>query len=215
MFGRIVQVIKAFVFVISYACCSKVAVESPPGRGSILQPFPRKSHHFKQDYKLPQAIMVLQCLHVLGPRYQETISTNTLEFFSGCLISFIKMAGVPQLLQQVSCHAWNGDKSLIAVSPNNDEIHIYATNNNINDCSKWTVKYVLQEVCRLASLGYCLLSTYFSKLFAISTLIMYLAWTGHPSPTCLSAAVMIETRTCGSTMIIRKTRGSPLLSFFV
>lgn len=34
---------------------------------------------------------------------------------------------ITSLTQGVSCHAWNADRSMIALSPNNDEIHIYET----------------------------------------------------------------------------------------
>eukprot|EP01032_Pedospumella_encystans_P016664 gene16664-19006_t len=40
--------------------------------------------------------------------------------------------------QGISCHAWNADKSMIAISPNNNEIHIYETTN-------WTRLFLLSE----------------------------------------------------------------------
>lgn len=49
------------------------------------------------------------------------------------------------LVDCITCHAWNIDQSLIAIVPNNNELHIYSTNNNINDISKWARKYVLSE----------------------------------------------------------------------
>lgn len=49
------------------------------------------------------------------------------------------------LVAQISCHAWNADQSLLALSPNNNEIYIYSTNNSLTDSSKWTRKYVLDE----------------------------------------------------------------------
>jgi len=40
--------------------------------------------------------------------------------------------------QGISCHAWNADRSMIAISPNNNEIHIYET-------KTWTRLHVLTE----------------------------------------------------------------------
>lgn len=45
---------------------------------------------------------------------------------------------ITPLTQGVSCHAWNADKSMIALSPNNDEIHIYET-------KTWKRMHVLSE----------------------------------------------------------------------
>ncbi len=38
---------------------------------------------------------------------------------------------------------------MIALSPNSNEIRIYATNKQNGDSSKWTRKFVLDEVCIL------------------------------------------------------------------
>lgn len=40
----------------------------------------------------------------------------------------------------VSCHCWNGDRSKFAMSPNNNEVHIYSKKG-----SKWEVECVLTE----------------------------------------------------------------------
>lgn len=52
---------------------------------------------------------------------------------------------VTPLAQQITCHAWNKDLTMIALSPNTDEVLIYATNKQPGDSSKWERKYVLQE----------------------------------------------------------------------
>jgi len=49
------------------------------------------------------------------------------------------------LVPNISCHAWNNDQSLVAFSPNTNEIYIYATNSHPQDVSQWTRKYVLDE----------------------------------------------------------------------
>jgi actin related protein 2/3 complex subunit 1A/1B len=36
------------------------------------------------------------------------------------------MAGIQRLAGQITCHAWNGDGSKVAICPNNNEIHIYS-----------------------------------------------------------------------------------------
>jgi hypothetical protein len=46
----------------------------------------------------------------------------------------------------VSYHAWNKDQSMIALSPNTNEVWIFETNKNPADSSKWTRKHVLEEV---------------------------------------------------------------------
>jgi len=45
-----------------------------------------------------------------------------------------------QLAQSVTCHAWNGDKTKVAFSPNNNEIHIWA-----KTASGWEVEHTLSE----------------------------------------------------------------------
>lgn len=37
----------------------------------------------------------------------------------------------------ISCHAWNKDRSQIAISPNNNEVHIYQREGN-----DWKVNYI-------------------------------------------------------------------------
>ena len=44
----------------------------------------------------------------------------------------------------VSYHAWNKDQSMIALSPNTNEVWIYASNKS-SDTTKWTRKFVLDE----------------------------------------------------------------------
>jgi len=36
------------------------------------------------------------------------------------------MAGIQRLAGQITCHAWNGDGSKVAICPNDNEIHIYS-----------------------------------------------------------------------------------------
>lgn len=43
----------------------------------------------------------------------------------------------------ISCFAWNADRSMIAVCPNNNEIHIYSTQENSDS---WLKKFILCEV---------------------------------------------------------------------
>jgi len=55
------------------------------------------------------------------------------------------MSDILPLAQQITCHAWNKDLSMIALSPNTDEVHIYATNKSPDSSAKWERKYVLSE----------------------------------------------------------------------
>ncbi|KAL9644448.1 hypothetical protein ABK040_016575 [Willaertia magna] len=48
------------------------------------------------------------------------------------------------LLPVISCHAWSGDKSRIALSPGNSEIIIYKTNGQ-EDFEKWEKEFELKE----------------------------------------------------------------------
>jgi len=50
----------------------------------------------------------------------------------------------PKLVEVISCHAWNKDMTMIAISPNNEEVHIYKTG-GAEDTKKWEKKYVLKE----------------------------------------------------------------------
>jgi len=45
-----------------------------------------------------------------------------------------------QLAQTVTIHAWNGDRSKLAFSPNNHEIHIYSNSGN-----EWKLEHILSE----------------------------------------------------------------------
>jgi len=49
------------------------------------------------------------------------------------------------LCETISCHAWNKDKSRIALSANSKTIDIYQTNGALNDYSKWSLEYTLSE----------------------------------------------------------------------
>ncbi|KAK2190006.1 hypothetical protein NP493_89g03060 [Ridgeia piscesae] len=40
----------------------------------------------------------------------------------------------------ITCHAWNGDKTQLALSPNNHEVHIYKKTG-----SQWTLEHTLEE----------------------------------------------------------------------
>jgi len=65
------------------------------------------------------------------------------------------MTEVVPLAQQVTCHAWNKDLSMIALSPNTDEIHIYATNKSPDNSAngKENMFYKNTEVPSLVSTG--------------------------------------------------------------
>lgn len=51
----------------------------------------------------------------------------------------------PVLSETITVHAWNKDKSQIAISPNNSDIEIYSTNGQLNDFAKWSLEYTLTE----------------------------------------------------------------------
>jgi actin related protein 2/3 complex subunit 1A/1B len=44
----------------------------------------------------------------------------------------------------VACHAWNADMTLLALSPNSTEVHIYQTSGS-TDATKWKKAYTLTE----------------------------------------------------------------------
>jgi len=44
----------------------------------------------------------------------------------------------------VTYHVWNADQTMIALSPNTNEVHIYVTKKN-EDASKWELKWILNE----------------------------------------------------------------------
>jgi actin related protein 2/3 complex subunit 1A/1B len=50
-----------------------------------------------------------------------------------------------RIIPSISYHAWNKDRSLVALTPNNDTVQIYSTAGNPSDPSKWVQKYVLLE----------------------------------------------------------------------
>jgi actin related protein 2/3 complex subunit 1A/1B len=50
-----------------------------------------------------------------------------------------------RVTQSINYHAWNKDRTLIALAPNTDQVNIYSTNGQPNDPAKWTQKYVLLE----------------------------------------------------------------------
>ncbi len=49
------------------------------------------------------------------------------------------------LTETITCHAWNKDKSRVALSANSSTIDIYQTNGALNDYSKWSLEYTLTE----------------------------------------------------------------------
>lgn len=51
----------------------------------------------------------------------------------------------PPLVSQISCHAFNADHSLVALSPNTNEVHIYSTNGNLDKPSTWQRQHILDE----------------------------------------------------------------------
>lgn len=48
------------------------------------------------------------------------------------------------ITQVISCHAWNANKTKIAICPGNSELHIYEVK-NAGDSSTWTLEAVLKE----------------------------------------------------------------------
>jgi actin related protein 2/3 complex subunit 1A/1B len=48
------------------------------------------------------------------------------------------------LATNIVCHAWNHDQSQVAISPNSDEVWIFATNGSLNP-AEWTKSHVLAE----------------------------------------------------------------------
>eukprot|EP01100_Stratorugosa_tubuloviscum_P000309 TRINITY_DN1065_c0_g3_i1.p1 TRINITY_DN1065_c0_g3~~TRINITY_DN1065_c0_g3_i1.p1 ORF type:complete len:348 (-),score=180.76 TRINITY_DN1065_c0_g3_i1:79-1122(-) len=50
------------------------------------------------------------------------------------------MADVLHLAQSISVHCWNSDRSRLAISPNNNEVHIYA-----RAADGWNLEFVLKE----------------------------------------------------------------------
>mmetsp|Transcript_10955 Transcript_10955/g.32538 ORF Transcript_10955/g.32538 Transcript_10955/m.32538 type:complete len:181 (+) Transcript_10955:62-604(+) len=54
------------------------------------------------------------------------------------------MGVVEQLEACITCHAWNRDRSMVALSPNNSDIHIYALQEDARG-PKFTRKWVLRE----------------------------------------------------------------------
>eukprot|EP00898_Chlorokybus_atmophyticus_P006810 jgi/Chlat1/712/Chrsp104S01197 len=54
---------------------------------------------------------------------------------------------VQQLASTISCHAWNADRTLLAICPNNSELHIYTADarTNSNAATVWERQHVLKE----------------------------------------------------------------------
>ncbi|XP_024402979.1 actin-related protein 2/3 complex subunit 1A [Physcomitrium patens] len=57
--------------------------------------------------------------------------------------------GVQHLAQCITCHAWNSDMSMVALCPNNNEVHIYKASMDSN--SVWERVYVLEKHEQLVS----------------------------------------------------------------
>jgi len=55
-------------------------------------------------------------------------------------INLQSMADIKRLAGCISCHAWNADGTKVALSPNNNEIHIYGKSGN-----NYTLEHVLKE----------------------------------------------------------------------
>ena len=49
------------------------------------------------------------------------------------------MASVQHLAEGITCHAWNKDKSMVAICPNTNEIWIYSV-------ATWKKEFVLADV---------------------------------------------------------------------
>lgn len=49
------------------------------------------------------------------------------------------------LVEGISCFAWNGDHTLVAVSPNNNEIHIYNAHSQQRGGGEWQRLHILSE----------------------------------------------------------------------
>jgi actin related protein 2/3 complex subunit 1A/1B len=49
-----------------------------------------------------------------------------------------------ELFSSIRCHAWNADRTQVAICPNSNVIKIYKTNGS-RDLSKWTLEHVLEE----------------------------------------------------------------------
>ncbi|KAL0484731.1 actin-related protein 2/3 complex subunit 1 [Acrasis kona] len=59
-------------------------------------------------------------------------------------MSNFKASTTSVLVPTISCHAWNADRSRVAVCPNDSNIYIYKTNNS-EDFQKWEVEHQLTE----------------------------------------------------------------------
>ncbi|CEP01544.1 Actin-related protein 2/3 complex subunit [Plasmodiophora brassicae] len=53
------------------------------------------------------------------------------------------------LCRAITCHAWNADRTQVAVCPNNNEVHIFAVSGT--DAGNWTALHVLKEHDSLVS----------------------------------------------------------------
>ncbi|KAG0563649.1 hypothetical protein M758_8G046600 [Ceratodon purpureus] len=57
--------------------------------------------------------------------------------------------GVHHLAQCITCHAWNADMSMVAICPNNNEVHIYKA--SVSPNAVWERVYVLDKHEQLVS----------------------------------------------------------------
>lgn len=86
------------------------------------------------------------------------------------------------LARAISCHAWNGDHTQLAICPNNSEVHIYDTSSP--DPSTWNCIHILKEVSASSTYSCCLLMFLFAHLnFCHSTTRWCQASTGVQAPT--------------------------------
>ncbi len=46
----------------------------------------------------------------------------------------------------ITCHSWNADRSMIALSPNNETVQIFAVGNQPENPSSWKLVATLEEV---------------------------------------------------------------------
>lgn len=88
-------------------------------------------------------VMVILDAHVHIPLFQLTYVLS--------LVIMTSSSTAP-LVQAITYHAWNKDQSMIALSPNNHEIHIYKTNGQ-QENTKWEKKYVLDRVSTMGRKG--------------------------------------------------------------
>jgi len=56
--------------------------------------------------------------------------------------AMVEQHQLTSVVEGISCFAWNGDHSMIAISPNSNEIHIYGTTGS----DDWQRLFILSEV---------------------------------------------------------------------